>query len=188
MSFDLYLDDSTIKALSAAADRNLVTPCFEENETFRPGKKEGLGTWSELYVIRDTSLTPPKEGKQDGSVLVFKLALDVLGTAEGGPSDKNAGRTHYLNLYIDKADLLDKSSKFHQMTARRIGVVNSLLNSLGIVTEGGVKYGEWFNGEDKPLVGQKVVGTTRKYEYINKKVNPPEPVQSVDIDGFTPLG
>lgn len=185
MSFDLYLDDSTVKALTDAADRNLVTPCFEENATFKPGKEAGLGTWSELYVIRESALVPPKDGKQDGSVLVFKLALDVVGTAEGGVSDKNAGRTHYLNLYIDKADLFDKSSKFYAMTARRIGTVNSLLNALGVPTEGGVKYGEWFNGEDKPLVGQKVVGTTRKYKYFNKKSE--EHVISVDIDGFAPV-
>lgn len=180
--FDLYLDDSTVKELSAAADRNLATPAFEENETFKPGKKAGLGTWSELFTIREAALTPPKDGPNDGSVLVFKLQLDVIGSTEGGVSDKNAGKTHYLNLYINKADLQDKSSKFYSMTARRIGVVNSLLNSVGVSTEGGVKYGEWFNGEDKPLVGQKVVGTVRKYEYINKKTT--ETVQSVDIDGF----
>lgn len=188
LGFDLYLDNDTINELADAADRNLATPNDVENPTFKPGKTEGLGTWSELFVVRDTALEAPKDGPKDGSKMVFKAVLEVLPEKEGG-FDKNAGKTHYYNGYIDKADLFDKSSKYYSMTARRLGVVNSLLAACGVPTDGGVAYAQWFNGE-KPLVGQRTIATVRKYQY-EKKVNGQktgEIVTAVDIDGFLGLG
>lgn len=187
-NFDLYLDDSTISELADAADRNLATPTTDENTTFKAGKIEGLGTWSEMFTVRDTALAAPKDGPNDGSEMVFKVTLEVNGSKDGG-FDKNAGKTHYFNAYIKKSDLFDKSGKYYQMTARRLGVVNSLLSACGVPTQGGVAYGQWFNGE-KELVGQKVIGTVRKYQY-EKKLNGQktgEIVTSVDIDGFLAFG
>jgi hypothetical protein len=183
-ALDLYLDDATVQELTEAADRNLAAPTYEDNPTFKPGKKDGLGTWSELYVVRDTALDAPKNGAQDGSEMVFKLVLEVLGSKEGG-FDKNAGKTQYLNVYIERPVLLNKSAEGHQMAARRIGTINSLLAAVGVPTTGGVKYGDWFNGKDKPLVGQKAIGITRKYQYTSKKgPNAGEEVTQTDIDGF----
>jgi len=177
----LYLDDATVQELTEAADRNLAAPTFEENPTFKPGKEDGLGTWSELYSIRDAALAAPKNGKQDGSELVFKCVLEVLGSKDGG-FDKNAGKTQYLNVYIEKPVLLNKAAEGHQMAARRMGVINSMLGAVNVPTTGGVDYGVWFNGKDKPLVGQRAIGITRKYKYTNKKTD--EVVTQTDIDGF----
>lgn len=188
LNFDFYLDDSTIKELDSAADMSLSAPSFDENETFRPGKKDGLGTWTELFKVRETALTPPKDGKKDGSQIVFKVTLEVLGGADGG-FDKNAGKVHYYNAFIDKGTLADKSDKMYPILARRIGTINSLLKAVGVPMEtGGVNYKEWFEGTDgdKPMVGQIVKGTVRKYEYDNKRTGE-KGVRSVDIDGFSAL-
>ena len=187
-NFDLYLDDKTVSELADAADRNLATPTTDENTTFKAAKTEGLGTWSELMTIRDTALAPPKNGAQDGSELVFKVTFEINGSKDGG-FDKNAGKTHYYNAYIKKSELLDKSSKMYQMAARRLGAVNSLLAACGVPTQGGIQYGQWFNGA-KELVGQKVIATVRKYQY-EKKVNGQktgETVTDIDLDGFLAFG
>lgn len=187
LNFDFYLDDSTIKELDSAADMSLSAPTFDENETFRPGKEDGLGTWSEVFKVRETAIAPPKDGPQDGSQIVFKVTLEVMGGADGG-FDKNAGKVHYYNAFIDKSTLGDKSSKMYPILARRIGTVNSLLKAVGVPMESGVNYAEWFNGtgEDKPMVGQIVKGTVRKYKYDNRRTGE-KGIKAVDIDGFNSL-
>lgn len=180
MSFDLYLDDTTVKELADAADRNLAAPTTDENPGFKMGKEEGLGTWPELVTVRDTSIAAPKNAKPgDDSAMVIKATLEILGTADGG-FPKNGGKTHYMNVYIDKKAVFDRSHDMHALNARRIGTITSLLKAVGVDVSGGVNLDEWFNGE-KPLVGQKALAIIRKYKYTNRDK---EEVTQTDVDGF----
>lgn len=178
MSFDLYLDDATVQEITDAADRNLATPTPEENSTFKVGKKPHLGTWSEVCTIRDSAVTAPKSDPTSKTKAVVKLTLEVLGSKEGG-FDKNAGKTHYVNLYLDKAAIFDKSSSDHAKMARRAAVAMSAIKAQGVDVSGGINFDEWFNGE-KPLVGQKVIAIVRKYEYVKDGTDTP----GMDVDGF----
>lgn len=183
MDFDLQLDAKTIADASAATERGLRTPTLEDNPTFKQGKEEGLGTWSEAFVVKDTTIGPPKKG---GDNPVIQVILEVLGKADGG-FDFNAGSTEYAVYYIDRAALADKSDRLHRMNLQRVASVKSLFTACGYVmpTEGQLSFASLLMG-DKPLVGQKVGGVVRKYRYTNKTTG--EVVTQCEVDAFLSLG
>lgn len=176
--FDLSLSPETVQEFQNASDRNLTAPALEDNPTFRRGKEEGLGTWSEKLRIRDTSIDPTKKDPTNQAKANFVLVLEVIGKADGGFAT-NAGRVHYHYGYIDKTELASQDPKVSGVYKRRLAVINSLLAACGVdISKGVPSYKEWFLGE-KPLVGQTIVGVIRKYR--NKNTGD----TGVDIDGFT---
>jgi hypothetical protein len=182
MDFDLQLDAKTISDASEAGERGLRTPTVEQNNTFKQGKEEGLGTWTEAFVIRDTSIGPPKNG---GDNPVIKVVLEVLGAADGG-FDFNAGSQQFAVYYIDRGALSDKADRLHRMNLQRVASVKSLFVACGYTmpTEGTLSFASLLNN-DKPLIGQKVAGVVRKYTYTNKTTG--EVVKQCEVDAFLSL-
>lgn len=182
MDFDLQLDAKTIADASSSSERGLRTPTDVDNPTFKQGKEAGLGTWSEAFVVKDTSIGPPKNG---GNNPVIKVVLETLGKADGG-FDFNAGVTEYAVFYIDREALADKGHRLHRMNLQRVASVQSLFTSCGFTlpTEGTLSFKSLLN-DDKPLVGQKVAGVVRRYSYTNKTTG--EVVRTLDFDAFIPL-
>ena len=181
--FSLFIDAETLNDAAKAADFNLSPPDPANNETFRAGAEPDLGSWTENLKILETTVAFPKNGAQDGSELVFKAVMDVLGPAEGGWKGNN-GKTFYYNCFIEKAALKPGHEKF-KITARRLNIMKSLIAALGGDTKNGVDFSAMFNGtaDHKPMVGLTVKAVVRKSRYKNRTG---QIVESVDVDGFLP--
>lgn len=158
----LQLDARTINDATSQADSNLALPTAEENPTFRPGKKDGEGSWTESAKITATSLTSPAD---EPTTKVFNVTLQITPEI----SLKNAEKPFWYNQYIDMPAFGDPQHKHYKWNRQKLGKVNGFLTTFGWTVAEGEKfeYGEIFNG-DKPLVGKEVLIVVRKYSYINK--------------------
>lgn len=181
--FSLFVDADTLNDVAKAADFNLAPPDPADNETFRAGSEPDLGSWTEALKIVETAVAYPKNGPQDGSQLVFKAVMDVLGPAEGGWKG-NDGKTFYYNCFIEKAALKHGHENF-KINARRLNIMKSLVAALGAATDKGVDFYAIFHGTNdvKPMVGLTVKAVVRKSRYKNRAG---QTVESVDVDGFLP--
>lgn len=182
--FDISVTPEAAAEYRNAADRNLTAPSVEENPTFRQGKQPGLGTWTELVRVRDTSINPIKDDPNNKNRFNMVVQLEVLGPDAGGCST-NAGRVHTQYSYIDRIALASPDSKVSGSYKRRVATINSLLAACGLDLSAGIpSYKAILGAEDQPdkaLVGTTVYAVMRKF--VTKK-DPSTP--QMDIDGYEP--
>lgn len=189
---DYVLNARTMDAVKDALDRSLKAPASaEENPTFKAGAAEGLGTWMEAFIIRDTSWADPKTPRPGVDASVAQIQLEVLGPAEGGYAT-NAGAQHYHTAYIDFTSMADTASKMRGINFRRIGVLQQLVQACGYdpATQE-ISLEAVLNADAnglKALVGMRVGGVVRKYVYTKDRGKATEEqVKACEIDGFCPL-
>lgn len=180
--FSLFLDAETLDDAGKVSDFNLSVPDPADNDTFRAGSQPDLGTWQEALKIVDTVAAYPKDGPTDGSQLVYKCTMDVLGPAEGGWKG-NDGKVFYYNVYIERA-ALKAGHDSYKTTMRRVNIMKSLFSALGQDLTAGVDPGPLFSGDAdgrKPMVGLTVKAVVRKNRWKDRAGQTKE---GVDVQGF----
>lgn len=183
---DFTLSTEEIAGLQKDVDasRQLATPTAEQNSTFKQGKKEGLGRWSEVITIREATAAPPKDRPESLTEIVFKLKLEVRGEDAGGYDAPNKGRVHTYTCFVDKAKMGHPTEG--SFIRRNLAVLNSLLFAVGHPQDQPIKYNDYF-GDDTPLLGQTAEAVFNKYEYVNKKKGG-QVEQSFEVASFIPFG
>lgn len=183
LDFTLSTEEIAGMQKEVDASRQLATPTPEQNPTFKQGKSEGLGRWSEVVTIREATAGPPKDRPESTTELVFKLKLEVRGADAGGFDAPNKGRVHTYTVYVDKSKMGHPTEG--SFIRRNLAVLNSLLFALGHPQDQTIKFGDYF-GDDTPLLGQTAEAVFNKYEYVNKKKGG-QVEQSFEVASFNPF-
>lgn len=183
MSNDFNLSADDVKGIKeeVEAGGQLSTPTVEENPTFTQGAEEGLGRWSEVVKVRETSFKAPKSRPESTTERVFYAKLEVLGSEAGGLDAPNKGRMWTFVQYVNSDD--KKDSKKAGFYARKVALGIALPQACGADTSEGINFDTLYNGET-PMVGQVLTVSFNKYKYTNKKTG--EVKREFEATGFFP--
>lgn len=179
----LILSKQTLESAADALDQSLKCPDPADNPTVKEGKQPGLGTWEELFVIRETDYGKPKNPRPGVNAEVAKIVLEVLGPEDGGCAT-NAKRLHYHMAYLDLDSLKNPADRMYGLNNRRVAVLNGLFKAVGLDAEG-MDIEDILKPDangDMQLKGQRVKGIVRKYTYSKSG----EDVKACEVDMFRP--
>jgi hypothetical protein len=178
--FHLFLDAQTLSASNAIKRGLLTIPTADENDTLFQ-RSETDKKWREHFEVKATDM---KEWEQDKAVGIVTVQYKV--TDEHYPTNKNKIMTK--SYFINSTAIKEGAGhKEYKRTMMNIGKLNALIRASGVELEkddnGRVPYHNYFNGEDKPLIGKRFWGIVRDYTYKNRNE---EVVNDQDIDNYLP--
>lgn len=176
--FHLFLDSQTITASNAARRGLLDVPTADENDTLFQ-RSETDKKWREHMEVKATKMAPWEKDPKIGIVTIqYKVTAEHY--------KKNANRIVTKSYFINTTAINEgQTHADYKRTMMNIGKLNSLIRACGVELEkddnGKVAYHDYFNGEEKPLVGRRFWGIIRDYVWKNRN-DEMQPDQ--DIDGF----
>lgn len=166
---DLWLDDDDIKSAHASTGFDFAIPAdaVRRGDVEDPADLKGRADWAQVMTVQeckfyaDQTKAPAGGGETYPCVtaeISFQIASDAL--RPNGEPDPNAGKQKRVWWRIVPAAMKNKQHPKYKANNFAIGRLSGLLRSIWgstIFPPGQrVNYGEYFGGDNPPVVGQSV--------------------------------